>query len=923
MFTDLMLRLRSLFRHRAVEQELDEELRFHLDQQIAAYEQQGLSRAEATRRARLEFGGLSQAREEHRDARGIGLIEDLGRDLRHGVRQLRRTPAFALAAVLCLALGIGATTAVYSLVNAILLRPLPFHDSDSLVRLIEHAPPNAPGRPLAQRRITYQEFLDWRAKAKTLSDAIAVSGLGQWLVRTPHGSVGLWGGRASGNAFTMLGVRAHLGRTLLAADEADPTVMVLSYDAWQRQFQADPAIVGTSIEVRPGALTGPGPASLSTVVGVLPRNFELPGSSADFYAPIPIRNATARVPMIARLAPGVSLEAAIEEANAIGATMREPWPATAPPLTVPRFHLERVKEQSVEHLRPAFLVLLASVGAVLLIVCANVANLLLARGTARQREMAVRVAIGASRGRIVRQIMGECFVLAAAGGALGALIGAGGIMAVRQLAAVEAPGVFRFTFSENVLPRIHELGVDVTVLTVALGVSALTCLLFGMLPALRLSKTNLVESFGARGGGSGRGESRIRAALTVGQLTLATILLVGAGLLTHSFVKLASVNNGYDPSNVLAFNLLFPNQYSVARKVETIERLLTRLRGAPDVQAAGFSRHGILIGEEIYWGTIVPPGRTLEEMRPLRNRLRSVSSGYLTTMGVPLLDGREFQANEDERTPPAIVISRSAAQRYFGSARAVGQVVDWHLGPYLTQPVTVIGVVEDILQHSPTDEAFPEVFVEYRQFISLLEREQAVESEHFGAERPQRQNELAIGLLSFAIRTGGDPVSAIPRVREIVNAVDANVGVDSIVPMTSLTASAVARQRFYAVILGIFAGIAAALAAIGIYGVLAYLVAQRTKELGIRMALGAKRVELLALVLRKGLMLAGVGISLGLIGAAALTQLLQSLLFGITPLDPGTFAVVAVTFGLVAVLASYIPAYRATSINPVVALRND
>jgi putative ABC transport system permease protein len=414
MITDWMLRLRSLFRHRVVEQELDEELRFHLDEQIAAYERQGLSRAEATRRARLEFGGLDQAREEHRDARGIGLVEDLGRDVRYGVRQLRRTPAFSLAAVLCLALGIGATTAVYSLVNSILVQPLPFQDSDRLVRLIENVPPNAPGRPLTQREITHQEFLDWRAQSKTLSDAMAVSGFGQWLVRAPNGAVGLWPGGTSPGAFSMLGVQAHLGRTLLPADEANPAVLVLSYEAWQRHFDADPAIVGASLEFRPGALMGPGPARLRTVVGVLPRDFELSGL-VDVYMPI-TGNAPLQVTMIGRLAPGVSLEAAIEEANVIGAAMRQPWPDSAPPLTVPRFQLEPLKEQSVQQLRPAFRVLLASVVVVLLIVCANVANLLLARGTARQREVAVRVAIGASRGRIIRQIMTECLVLAAARG---------------------------------------------------------------------------------------------------------------------------------------------------------------------------------------------------------------------------------------------------------------------------------------------------------------------------------------------------------------------------------------------------------------------------------------------------------------------------------------------------------------------------
>jgi putative ABC transport system permease protein len=626
--------------------------------------------------------------------------------------------------------------------------------------------------------------------------------------------------------------------------------------------------------------------------------------------------------MVGRLAPGVSLAAAVEEANVIGAAMRQPWPASAPPLTGPRFQLERLKDRTVEPVRPAFRVLVAAVVVVLLIVCSNVADLLLARGTARQREIAVRVAIGASRGRVVRQIMTECLVLAGAGGALGALAAIGGIIAVRRLASVDAPGVFRFTFGESILPRINEVGVDLTVFAVALVVAALTSIVFGILPAVRLSKSDHVPALGARGGSAGRGESRIRAALTVAQLTMATVLLVGAGLLMHSFVKLSSVNNGYDPSNVLAFNLLFPNEYSVARKAETIETLLTRLRAAPDVKSAGFARHGILIGEEIFWGRFVPPGRTLEDMRPLRNRLRSVSRGYLTTMGVPLLGGREFDERDGVHAPSVIVISRSAARQYFGTAQAVGQVIDWHLGPDQVQPVTVIGIVEDILQQSPTDEVFPEVFVDYRQFLSLLDRGQPAPGQN-AQQNSQRQNSLAIGWLSFAIRTGGDPAAAVPRVRDIVNDIDGNAGIDSIGPMTRLAANAVARQRFYAVMLGTFAAIATALAAIGIYGVLAFAVIQRTQEIGIRLSLGARRGQVLFLVLRQGLTLTSIGIALGLLGATAVAGLLRGLLFGITPFDAGTFGAVALLFGIVAMAACYLPARRATRIDSIVALRSE
>jgi putative ABC transport system permease protein len=512
----------------------------------------------------------------------------------------------------------------------------------------------------------------------------------------------------------------------------------------------------------------------------------------------------------------------------------------------------------------------------------------------------------------VRQILTECLVLAAAGGALGALLGAAGVTLVKQLATVEAPGIFRLMFGATVLPRGHEVGVDVKMLGIACAIAAVTSVVFGVLPALHLSRTNHLHAMGSRGSGRGPSESRIRAALVVGQLVLATVLLVGAGLLAHSFVKLSTFDKGYEPSNVLAVNLLFPDQYSIARKAQTIETLLARFRGTPNVRSAGFARHGLLIGEELYIGTFVPPGRTLDEMRSERIRVRSVSDGYLTAMGVPLLEGREFERTDGATTPPVIVMNRSAASRYF-TGSPVGQLVDWHVGKGHAQ-MTVVGVVEDVRQESATDEIFPEIFVDYRQFVMLLER---------WGESSQRQNEFAIGFLSFALRTNADPAAAVPVARQVVSGVDPNIGIDAILPMNRLEASSVARERFYAVVLGAFAAVAGVLAAIGIYGVLAYSVMQRTQEIGIRMALGAQRAQVLALVLRKGVILTTIGVALGLAGAVAGTRLLQGMLFGITPLDPTTFLAVALMFGLVATVASYVPARRATKVDPMVALRSE
>ena len=841
-------------------------------------------------------------------------------DVRYAVRTLRRAPGFAITAVLTLALGIGATTAIYSVVDTILLQPLPFADADRLVHIAENVPSSVSGRPPFQRGTTYQEFLEWRARSTTLSDAFAVS-TGENVVRTNEGTARLWGATVSANTFTVLGVGAMLGRTLVAGDDANPDVVVLSFDTWRRLFRSQPDAVGATLEFRAdfNASLTPElvPPRLLSIVGVMPAAFELPTGPMDYYTPflVDASKRSPRVTLVGRVRPGVSLTAALEEANVIGSAIVPP-PANASALNVPRFEVRGVKERMVEGLRPALRVLLAAVAVVLLIVCANVANLLLARGTARQREIAVRVAIGASRARVVHQILTECLVLAAAGGALGAAVGAGGVALVKSLTAVDAPGIFRLGFGTSILPRGHEVGVDPKLFAIAFGIAAITSVLFGVLPALHMSRTSSLWAMGSRGAAAGRPESRIRAALVVGQLAMATVLLVGAGLLLHSFVRLSTVERGYDPSNVLAFQLVLPPNYSVARKAGTIEEVLTRLRAIPNVEAAGFTRAGILIGEAITIGTFVPPGRTVDEMRanPVRPLIRAVGAGYLTAVGARLLDGRDFQAADATAPVPPVVITRTVARQFFGAASPVGQLLDWHAGKGPASPMHVVGVVDDVRNTSPDRAANPEVFVEYRHLLALQQQ---------WGNSTQRQEQLAIGFLSFAVRTRGNPAAAAPAVVKIVRAVDSNVGIDAMIPMDRLVASSVARPRFYAVVLGVFAGVAGLLAAIGIYGVLAYAVVARSREIGIRMALGAQSSNVLALVLRKGAILTTMGIALGLTGAVAATRLLQSMLFGVAPLDPMTFVAVSLMFGAVALLASYLPARRATNVDPMVALRSD
>jgi putative ABC transport system permease protein len=506
-------------------------------------------------------------------------------------------------------------------------------------------------------------------------------------------------------------------------------------------------------------------------------------------------------------------------------------------------------------------------------------------------------------------------VLAFAGGLLGVSMAVAGVTLVKRLTAVDAPGIFRLGFGTSILPRGNEIGIDLRIFGIAFVIAAITSLVFGLIPALHASRTHSVYAIGSRGSGSDRRESRVRATLVVVQLVMATALLVSAGLLITSFVKLSTIERGYDATNVLAFQLVLPTDYSIARKTEAIEAVLARLRVTPDVEAVGFTRAGILIGETLTIGTFVPPGRALEEMRAdiVKPATRAVSSGYLTAVGVRLVEGREFEATDTGTSMPAIVISRIVAKRYFGDASPVGQLMEWYVGK---APVTVqvVGVVEDVRNTSPDREPKPEIFVEYRQLLALQQR---------WGDSAQRQEQLAIGFLSFAIRTRGNPESAGPVVARIVRSVDSNVGIDAMIPMERLVRSSIARPRFYAVLLGVFACVAAVLAAIGIYGVLAYAVMQRTRELGIRMALGAQHAQVLGLVLRSGVILTTVGIGLGLVGAAASTRVLRGMLFGVTPLDPHTFMAVSLLFGLVAMLACYVPARRATKVDPMVALRND
>jgi putative ABC transport system permease protein len=810
----------------------------------------------------------------------------------------------------------------------VLLQPLPYPDSDHLVRIVERAAPRTAGGPLLRRTsMGWSEMVEWRARSTTLADLAYTVSPPITLMPSPAGSARLSGALVSSNIFSMLGAHALLGRTLDPRDEAPGSdTVVISVGAWQRYFQGDPGIIGRTVALKTqGPHAGFLDGTRLTIVGVMPREFDFPEPYCDYWAPIsqasPVRSWPGAGSVIARLRDGISAEAATDEVNVVGEALR-PKPSSGPlaqplPQGTRRFDVEPIKEQAIATSRGALTILALASGVVLLIVCANVATLLLARGTARYREIAVRLAMGAKRSRIARQLLTESVILSAIGGGVGILLAVGGVHVLRSLASPNAQGPFLISFGGTMIPRLHEVVVDRRMLAIAIGLSTLTALVIGVLPAVRLSRLDHVQVFGVRGASGEarglRGETRLRNLLVAGQVATATMLLVAAGLLVNSFSRLVRVDPGWNASGLLTFYLVTPQEYTTQRQAMLIEELLGELRKMPGVQGAGFTYAGPLLGLIDHFGVFVPPGHTPEEMRgsPDAPQIRSVSHDFLQTLGVRLLAGRWLEPRDDGGAPPVLVVNRSLAKRFFGSDDPVGQLV--HLDGRMDLPSQqVVGVVDDMRQARLDQEPVPQFFIDYRQVLALTQARQMPVA---------AQERLAFGFFSFVVRTVGDPTRVIPTVRSLIGHVDSDVGIDAILPMEQLEAASLTRQRFYAAVMGMFAAIAVVLSAVGIYGVLAYAVEQRTREFGVRTALGATSRDVLAIVLRQGLLLTGIGIGIGLVGAVALTRSVEGMLYDVHPLDPPTYVAVAVLFTVVTSIASYLPARRATRIDPMMALR--
>jgi putative ABC transport system permease protein len=935
-------RLAAFVRPGQAEDEMTREIAAHLALVEEDWRRRGLSPEAAKIAAARAMGGVEQAKEIHRDQRSFPWLEDLRRDIPYAIRGLRRHPSFTIAAVLTVALGVGATTAIFSVVNTILLRPLPYRNSDRLVQVAENIATTGADGARWRRRfgLTQGEFVEWRDRSQAFSHLAGVGNLMNGDVQTPEGVVAAPRAIVSPALFEMLGVPAQLGRTLLPEDEQpNATAAVMSAAAWQSLFGNDPSVLGRSVTLN---------GTPFTIVGVMPPGFDYPERVTMFWTPLaPRPDGAARAfgNFIGLLKPGVSLSAATDEANVIGAALRTPTipsgygastapapppaPATAtmggPPAADqdsaprPRFEVLSVKDLIVSPIRPALRILTFVVVLVLLIVCANVANLLLARGTARHREIGVRLAIGAGRGRIIRQIITESAVLSLVGGAAGAAVAVGGVHLVKTLATVDTPRLFQLSINlgdGSLLPRVDELGVDVTLLSFATVIALISGVVFGLAPAISMARVNYARTLGV---GTSRSEaaqpqrSAVRSFLVVAQVATATTLLIGAGLLVHTFIKLLSVNPGYNPNGVLTFQLTIPQQMSGERLLAVIERVLGQLSADGRVVSAGYTNIAPFLSLTERGGLFVPPGATREQMLddPLRPQTRIVSHGYLQTLGARLVAGRWLDENDGGSQAFALIVNRTLVERYFGGQNPIGTPVRVFRSPEYVETWEIVGVVEDMVQARLDQEPFPIVFADMRQVLAA--RAMMPKALQIGQPLP--------GFPTIAVRTRGSWEALSGELRPLVRAIDPTVGVGSIAPLEALRLGSLVRPRFYAVLVGVFAAVAGALAAIGVYGVLAYIVVQRTHEIGIRMALGAQHGTVLRAIMARGLSLAAAGVIIGLVGAGALTRYLSGMLFDLTPFDVATFTVVAGSFLVVAAVACYVPARRATTIDPIVAVR--
>ncbi len=819
-------------------------------------------------------------------------METFWQDVRYALRVFRKSPTFTAVVIFTLALGIGANTAIFSIVNAVLLRSLPFHYPDQLVKVSF----DKPGIGLHDTIFSYTEYQDLQTRAGIFQDVSVV-----WPV-----SVNLTGAKepqrlellvVSPNYFSLLGAKPQLGRLLGTPDDAlgFATAAVISDGLWRRGFGADPNILGRDLRLD---------NDLYTVVGVLPPSFHHPGKTvakdAEVFAtsgfranPFPpaSRNIRFLPGAIARLKPGITVDQAQARLNIMTSELLREFPNDYPPLAKLAINLNPLQQSLVGDIRPMMLVLMGTVVLIILVASVNIASLLLARASGRQAEIALRLTLGASRSRMIRQLLTESLLLSLFAGLAGVLTAR---IALGSLLQFLPPNI----------PRMNDVRVDLTVLLFALAISILTGLFFGLAPALQSTKAEIFDALrdGARGTGSGKRTSRLRSLLIVSELALAVVLMIGAGLLLRSFATLLQKNPGFNPPGlvVASFWLPVPNDPksdpygNIAAQTTFTRETLRRVRSIPGVELAGFTS-ALPASGQTNNAALFLEDHPVESSQDLRTEIVAVSPGYFEVLQTPLVRGRLFTEDDDSTKPPVAIIDESTARRYWNGGDPIGKRIRFGQNPN-QKWLSVVGIVGDIRHDSLDREDIPHVYVPLYQ----------------------RGNRV----FSFAVRTRISPAAIEPQIRQEVQSVDAGLPVFAVRSMQEVLDVSLAPRRFTSSLVGVFAFVALLLACTGIYGLLAYMVGQKSYEIGIRVALGAQRGNILRLVLCQGMLFSSVGILAGLFLAALAAPMISSLLYGVRPFDLPIFLSVPATFLIVALLASWIPARRAMRLDPMVALRH-
>jgi putative ABC transport system permease protein len=882
-------RLRAVFRRNAVEQELDEELALHLEMEREANIRRGMSPEAARRQAVLTLGGVAQTKEAVRDARGVRPIEDVVRDARFAFRSFGRTPGFTITAVLVLALGIGATTSIFSAVRAVVLRPLSFAEPERLYMLWESNPEMGWERQMASPA----NYLDWKERVASFADVEAYGSPWQAPITGLERPVALRVRNVTGGLFSMLGVRPMLGRDFTEAEtwasatwRAGETPLLLSADTWRTVFGGDESVIGTSVTFNGGA---------ARVVGVMPEGFAFPEEGDQLWVPFGwadeardgawFRRAHSLWP-VARLANGATPEQAAAEFDAVTAQLEREHPELNRLMGA---GMSPLQDFLLGDTRTPLMILLGAVGILLLIACANVGNLLLVRASARRRELAVRAALGADRSRLVRQMLTESIVLAALGGAAGTALGVAGTWLLERL---QPAGLLRVT----------SFPVDGGVIAFAVAATAGAAILFGTFPAFLARRAGRGEALreAGRSGSAGRVARGVIGGLVVAEVALAALLVLGAGLLVRSITELRQVDPGFDPEGVVAITLNVPGaRYpGPALVIPFYDEVLARVRALPGVASAAASST-LPLRDRGFTSDFFIAGRAADEYGTEVLR-RSVTPGYFETMRVPLLAGRRFTEADGWRgdgVDGVVLINEAMARQHFAGENPVGQRLTLNRSPDSTSVWhTIVGVVGNERQSA----------IATPPQIELIEP---------FAQSPEREMYIYVRVAR------GDPTRLVPAVRSIIHDLDPALPLFGATAMKDLVADSMARDRFLMLLLLAFAAVAVVLALVGVYGVTAQAARQRLPELGLRLALGARDRDIVRLTIRRGLALVATGVALGVAGALVATRAMTSLLYGVTPNDPATFAVVALFLTAAGLAASWLPARRAARVDPAVTLR--